>query len=386
MKVFVPAALMLGVLSGLADAADLRIVGRQIYLSPANSRGYVDLTLDAAVVAAGARQTIRVESLRVDLMQGGVAKQSRIYQASELVASTLGLVSAGFDGALQSQLLDPHGLVGILGRPTTLSNTPILAPSTALVLSSQYFVTTFEPDAVRVSVTYRDERQLEETLSLVTPVVRYASPLVYRAPLQGSWFESSLPSLTSHHRFNPSTAFAVDFFKIDEHGAISSGDRSDAAHYFGYGAPVLAAADGVVVHIVDDQVQDRLAMLPHEGEASQHAGQRIGRYMQQRMERDFRAASAGNLIVIRHQSGQITEYSAYGHLRTGSARVMVGQTVHQGEVIAEVGDTGDSPSVHLHFQVNAGDDPFTSQSLPIQFIDLPRFPGSELGRIVTPGE
>lgn len=47
----------------------------------------------------------------------------------------------------------------------------------------------------------------------------------------------------------------------------------------------------------------------------------------------------------------------------------VGQTVKQGDVIAEVGDTGDTPVVHLHFQINSGPNPYNSKSLPFDFVD-----------------
>ncbi len=62
-------------------------------------------------------------------------------------------------------------------------------------------------------------------------------------------------------------------------------------------------------------------------------------------------------------------HTAYGHLRTGSVRVRVGDEAEAGQPIAEVGDTGDTPLVHLHFQVNAGPDPLASRSLPFRFTD-----------------
>ena len=78
------------------------------------------------------------------------------------------------------------------------------------------------------------------------------------------------------------------------------------------------------------------------------------------------------------------EYSFYGHLRASSVRVAPGQSVRQGEVIAEVGDTGDSAAVHLHYQLNRGDDPFMTQSFSVRFSNL-RSAGSntELGRVVV---
>ncbi len=77
----------------------------------------------------------------------------------------------------------------------------------------------------------------------------------------------------------------------------------------GYGAPVLAAADGVVTY----------------------AGVMSG---------------YGNCVMINHGSGIVT---LYGHGQTIYATL--GQTVKQGDVIMAVGSTGNSTGPHLHFEV-----------------------------------
>lgn len=77
----------------------------------------------------------------------------------------------------------------------------------------------------------------------------------------------------------------------------------------GYGAPVLAAADGIVTY----------------------AGVMSG---------------YGNCVMINHGSGIVT---LYGHGQTVYATL--GQTVKQGDVIMAVGSTGNSTGPHLHFEV-----------------------------------
>ncbi|ARV63161.1 peptidase M23 [Nostocales cyanobacterium HT-58-2] len=54
----------------------------------------------------------------------------------------------------------------------------------------------------------------------------------------------------------------------------------------------------------------------------------------------------GNVVVIEHPDGSIT---VYGH----NSRLLVkqGQQVSQGQVIAEMGSTGNSTAPHLHFEV-----------------------------------
>ena len=43
--------------------------------------------------------------------------------------------------------------------------------------------------------------------------------------------------------------------------------------------------------------------------------------------------------------------SLYGHLKQGSLRVHVGEQVRRGQVLGEVGDSGNSGEPHLHLQV-----------------------------------
>ncbi len=73
--------------------------------------------------------------------------------------------------------------------------------------------------------------------------------------------------------------------------------------------------------------------------------------------------------------------TAYGHLKTGSPRVSEGDAVERGQVIAEVGDTGDSAAVHLHFQVMEGGQPM--RSIPYRF-DGVRILSNELGSWIEP--
>lgn len=180
----------------------------------------------------------------------------------------------------------------------------------------------------------------------------------------------ALPGIESHHRLNAATEFAVDFFKLDSKGRTVVGDRVDANNYPGFGQPVFAAADGTVVHVENRALQDRAAFLPRDGETGKERGHRIQKMMMQAFQEDARRAVGGNLVTIRHEIDDHVEYSSYGHLKAGSLRVKIGDRVSVGQQIAEVGDTGDSPAVHLHFQVNSGADAFATQSVPFQFEGL----------------
>jgi len=50
-----------------------------------------------------------------------------------------------------------------------------------------------------------------------------------------------------------------------------------------------------------------------------------------------------------------------------------------------VGDTGDSPLVHLHFQISDGPDPLAARSVPFRFTDI-ESDNNDLGTYVTPAQ
>lgn len=88
------------------------------------------------------------------------------------------------------------------------------------------------------------------------------------------------------------------------------------------GVNVLAAADGVVTF-----VQDGLFDKETDGDVTK---------------------KLGNYIAIKHDN---LYYTYYAHLKKNSLLVTVGDTVKQGEVIAEIGSSGNSKDPHLHFEL-----------------------------------
>lgn len=361
--------------SQIAGAAEVRIIpGETLYLNATNpGRNYNDLVVHSIVIASGPGETFTVNGMRIDLFSKGVAVLSKNIAPAVLVGETRGMgqmVAQGMGVFLNAQILSEDGLTGLFGRELNLSGSPAMGQNEALMLTRQHFSLDFVPDELKVTVYGELASGKSETLSARAGVEIHKSPITYSAPLKGMWLMTSLPSIQSHHRLNPPTEFARDFFKTDAEGRIKNGDALKAENYYGYGASVMAAAEGKVVFVISDEVQDRAAYLPKPGETPRQAGNRIGRYNMQRYAGDFARAAAGNIVVIRHEQEGVTEYSSYGHLKAGSVRVAVGDLVARGEVIAEVGDTGDSAAVHLHFQVNAEENVFMSKSLPALLVDL----------------
>ncbi|MEN8162341.1 MAG: M23 family metallopeptidase, partial [Myxococcota bacterium] len=65
-----------------------------------------------------------------------------------------------------------------------------------------------------------------------------------------------------------------------------------------------------------------------------------------------RLGGYGKVVVVRHEGRYET---VYAHNRR--FRVRRGNRVRKGQVIAEVGETGNASAPHLHFEVRRDDDP-----------------------------
>lgn len=78
----------------------------------------------------------------------------------------------------------------------------------------------------------------------------------------------------------------------------------------------------------------------------------------------------GDLIQLQHDGGKLV--TLYAHLKAGSTRVKVGETVQAGQHIADMGDTGSPGSVHLHFEVKTsqawGNGPNSNWLEPLTYI------------------
>ncbi|HXI13494.1 MAG TPA: M23 family metallopeptidase [Thermoanaerobaculia bacterium] len=77
---------------------------------------------------------------------------------------------------------------------------------------------------------------------------------------------------------------------------------------------------------------------------------------------DYRPLT-GNYMMISGAPG----VALLAHLRRGSVRLSAGETVAEGEQIGEVGNSGNSTTPHLHFQVMDRPNPFEAEGLQCSF-------------------
>ena len=161
---------------------------------------------------------------------------------------------------------------------------------------------------------------------------------------------------SSHHRrawfvqggtISFSQRFAIDFFKIGEEQTErrKEEDPERNENYYAYGEPVLAVADATVQRVVDGIAEN----VPRSRE---------------RPVEITRETIMGNIVIL-HLGGDL--FATYAHLQPGSIRVREGDRVRAGEVLARVGNSGDSMGPHLHFQVSEGIPLEGSSGVPFRF-------------------
>jgi hypothetical protein len=200
-----------------------------------------------------------------------------------------------------------------------------------------------------------------------------SSPISLALPFNGRWLVRNSPArrVPSHGVDLLGERYAIDFVGVDERRRTA--ERRDwrtalatepPERFVGYGRPILAPADGVVVDAHDGEVdhvarRSQLALVPYA--IGQAARLRQGVH-----------AIAGNHVTIALRNG--AGFVALVHLRMGSVRVAAGTVVTTGQPLAECGNSGNSTQPHLHLQVMDSADLSVAQGLPVQFRDFSEWP------------
>jgi murein DD-endopeptidase len=185
--------------------------------------------------------------------------------------------------------------------------------------------------------------------------VRSEQPIVLNPPLRGGpWVAIYDPMMLGGHRTSVYTLdgrariparFAIDWVKLAEDATHARGDATSIANWHGYGAEVLAVADGVVAEAVDDMMERATLSATEQPLALESA--------------------SGNYVTLDLGSGQ---YAFYEHLEHGSIAVQRGERVRSGQVIGRLGNSGSSSSgPHLHFHIGDARSELAAEGLPYVF-------------------
>lgn len=193
-------------------------------------------------------------------------------------------------------------------------------------------------------------------------------PVTVEFPLRGEWVAVRTPAhrIPSHGTDRFGQRYAFDFVRPDQRRGLHlhPGVRVRAAlvggrtcDYYGWGQPVHAAFDGLVVAATDGVPErPRVRPLRDAAMAVRHA-------LRFDPARDGVEAVAGNHVIVQ---GTLT-FALYAHLAPGTVTVTARQEVRAGQVLGRVGHTGNSTAPHLHFQLMDSADPERMQGIPCAF-------------------
>ena len=167
----------------------------------------------------------------------------------------------------------------------------------------------------------------------------------YILPFNGKWYVEfgGIKMRTSHSWDIIPQRYAYDF-EIRINNLPYKDDYKVCENYFCYLEDIIAPSDGYVYDIVDKYKVTRII----EGRP---------------VVSDIKDVR-GNYITIKHPNG---EYSTICHIKKGTFKVKEGDYVKEGQVIAKVGNSGNTMGPHIHFQVQNGPDFNKSEGVKITF-------------------
>ena len=205
------------------------------------------------------------------------------------------------------------------------------------------------PARLKHRLTFQRDSTTEVLEGTVIPVERAA--IAISPPLRGEWAAFNGPSNASGHRrlvmaleghVASGQRFAIDFLQVDSAGSSRrpGSDVSKNASYYAYGQELLAVADGIVA-VTKDSIPENVV----GGRAVKIDLVTVG----------------GNYVGIDIGNGK---YALYAHVQPGSLRVKVGDRVKRGQVIALLGNSGNSTEPHVHFQVADAPTFLSSEGVP----------------------
>lgn len=211
-------------------------------------------------------------------------------------------------------------------------------------------------DAAGKPAGYPRTEPLPATVTFTgVPVTVGTKPaIVIAAPLRGTnWvvLNGCCDAVTSHRgavmaingQLRVPERFAIDWMQLDGQDRLYTGPVDTLTSYASFGHKVYSVADGIVVNRYDQTFEQVPGAPPKEITPAN-----IG----------------GNMLVVDIGGGH---YAFYAHLQPGSLKFKLGDKVKAGDVLALVGNTGNTDAPHLHFHVMDGASPLDANGLPYVF-------------------
>lgn len=178
----------------------------------------------------------------------------------------------------------------------------------------------------------------------------------------GTWLAGNGPGNNSPHRrtiaaidghIYSAERFAIDWIEVGPNGDSRHDGATRNENWWGWGEPVLAVGDGEITEVGDGIPDNAPRVLPPVTLDN----------------------IAGNHVIL-----QITpnRYVTYAHLQNGTIKVRLHEHVRRGDVLALLGNSGNTTGAHLHLQLTDRNSVLQSEGVPFVFESFTYLgPGSE---------
>jgi len=187
--------------------------------------------------------------------------------------------------------------------------------------------------------------------NFLVPVNQDPAPILGFPFSGGIWLAGDGPANDSNHRrsifaidgyiYSPER-FAIDWVKIGSNGDTRHNGNTQNENWWGWDEPILAVADGEITEVVDEFPDNTPRVLPPVTLDN----------------------IAGNHIILQIAQNR---FVTYAHLQRGSSKVRTGDHVHRGDVLALLGNSGNTTGPHLHLQVTDHNSVLQCQGIPFVF-------------------
>lgn len=167
-------------------------------------------------------------------------------------------------------------------------------------------------------------------------------PIAAQLPFEGAWVVvwGGETEFRNYHAPHGGQRYAADIL-LWQDGSTAVAPGTDNTHYHAFGQPYLAPVSGTVAIVLDD-LEDIAPQGP--GNPTDHL--------------------AGNHIVIETEGG----FVFLAHCMNGSILVQPGDSVQAGDVVAAIGNSGNTSEPHVHIHAQTSWDLFDPEAVGIPII------------------
>jgi len=225
----------------------------------------------SAAMAQDLEITTRPDAIYVERMQGNITPMERVYfhiilrDASKTALSVHwvrfdltnsdGVTLSGqysgqalmnlFDSAIDRRRIEP-----------TPKKTLDIYPDQRKAISDVFFdcPVGFIGETVVVEVEYQNGDRVQS--NKISTSVKRSPAFTGRLPFDGVWYIANEHGFLDLHKRYLAEAFAYDFIQIGANGKSYQQDGARNSDYYDYGKKVLASADGTVVYVRTDIVEN----------------------------------------------------------------------------------------------------------------------------------